>query len=147
MPTYELTVLLRTMTRPEITSTLKRTADSIFSSGGVIRKIDSLGLLKTPYKISSHGAVHREANYFLIYFDASPSSILNLGEGFSRDIDIVRQRIYKQITEDPKPCTLSEEVKPPAYRLEVQKMMEIAKAQQKKKFEYNTGLDYYPFQR
>ncbi|XP_046751894.1 probable 28S ribosomal protein S6, mitochondrial [Diprion similis] len=146
MPTYEVSMLLRVMPKTEIVSTLKRTANTIFSTGGIIRKIDSLGLKKMPYKTSAHSLVHKEANYFVIYFDAPPSKIVDLDEAFSRDVDIVRRRIYKQDYEPPGACTLADEIKPPAYRSEVQKMMEIAE-KTKKKFNYNTGLDYYPFQK
>ncbi|XP_046433162.1 probable 28S ribosomal protein S6, mitochondrial [Neodiprion virginianus] len=147
MPTYELAMLLRVMPKTDIVSTLKRTANTIFSTGGIIRKIDSLGFKKMPFKTSAHSLVHREANYFIIYFDAPPSKIFDLDEAFGRDVDVVRRRIYKQDSEPPEPCTLADEIKPPPYRSEVQKMLEMAKKAKKPQFSYNTGLDYYPFQK
>lgn len=51
--------------------------------------------------------------------------------------------------DDPKEfkCTLEDEMKPPAYREEVIRMMRIAKKNQKEKYPQNTGLTYYPFQK
>lgn len=40
---------------------LKRAANYIFEQGGFIRKLENLGSRPTPYKISSHGFVHKEA--------------------------------------------------------------------------------------
>ena len=41
-------------------STLKRTAEAIFSKGGFIRKIDNLGKQQTPYRMSANNQVHKE---------------------------------------------------------------------------------------
>jgi len=50
--------------QPEIAVSLKRTAQEIFNRGGFIRKLENLGIGKdTPYKISSHGQVHRTARF------------------------------------------------------------------------------------
>ncbi|XP_055843017.1 probable 28S ribosomal protein S6, mitochondrial [Episyrphus balteatus] len=147
MPTYELSLVLRQMSRPEIVSVLKRTAECIFDKGGIIRKLENLGSRALPHKISEHGLVHREGNYFAIQFDTAPTKIVDLNEEYGRDIDIIRRHIFK--LEEPKAveCTLHEELQPPAYRKDVQKMIEIAKRKQKKKYDYNSGLDYYPFQK
>ncbi|XP_012277567.1 probable 28S ribosomal protein S6, mitochondrial [Orussus abietinus] len=149
MPTYELPLLLRIMSKKEIASTLKRTATAIFGTGGFIRKIENLGKKEMPYKISAHQRVHREANYFIIYFDAPPKSLEDIKDHCTRDIDVIRNRIYKQNEVDVStPCTISEDMKPPTYRADVQKVMEQTKrreARNKNKFKYNSGLDYYPF--
>lgn len=127
---------------------MKRTAESILEKGGILRKIENLGTKETPYKISSHGLVHRTGSYFLMNFDVAPQQIEDLKEEYGRDIDIVRRHIFK--VEEPKKieCTFHEEMKPPAYRKEVIDMIELGKKNQKKpKFQYNSGLDYYPFQK
>lgn len=135
-------------------STLRRTADAIFEKGGIIRKLENLGTKPTPYKISAHGLVHRQASYFLIEFDTPPKHIADLNEFYGRDIDIIRRRVYKlpdplEVTKVE--CTLHDEIQPPAYRREVQEMIEKGKKDAQysfsKPFKYNTGLDYYPFQK
>ncbi|XP_053952457.1 probable 28S ribosomal protein S6, mitochondrial [Anastrepha obliqua] len=147
MPSYELALVLRQMSRPEIVSVLKRTAETILDRDCVIRKLENLGTRMLPYKISEHGVVHREGTYFTISFDAAPAKISDFMEEFGRDIDIVRRRIFKIEEPEEFQCTLHEEMLPPAYRKDVQEMIDIAKRKQKPKFKYNTGLDYYPFQK
>lgn len=46
----------------ELTTALKRVATNIFDRGGIIRKLENLGTRSTPYKISSHSQVHRQAS-------------------------------------------------------------------------------------
>lgn len=146
MPTYELAILLRTMPKVEIVSALKRAATSIFDKGGIIRKIENLGEMSTSYKMKNHGMIHRNASYFVVQFDSPPSSIEDLGEEWDRDVDVVRKRIYKVEPETFQECTLAEELKPPPYRMDVQKMIEEGRKKERK-FEYNSGLPYYPFQK
>ncbi|CAD6218888.1 GSCOCG00011487001-RA-CDS [Cotesia congregata] len=151
MPTYEMPLLLRIMSKPETFNTLKRVSTAIFSKKGIIRKIDNLGQKPTPYKMSNHNMVHREANYYVIHFDVPPRKIDDLLEEYGRDIDIIRSRIYKKPDDKEQPqCTWHEEMLPPPYRPEVQKLMDIAaksKTGYTIEFKYNSGLDYNPFQR
>lgn len=128
-------------------STLKRTAETILDKGGILRQLQNLGFAALPYKISKHGLVHREGTHFIINFDVAPTEIIDLKEEFGRDIDIVRRNIYKLEEPEKYECTLHEEMLPPAYRKEVQEMIEIAKRKHKPKYNYNSGLSYYPFQK
>ncbi|XP_037933647.1 probable 28S ribosomal protein S6, mitochondrial [Teleopsis dalmanni] len=147
MPIYEVALCMRQMNRPELISAIKRTAVCILDNGGILRKLENLGTRALPYKISKHNLVHREGNYFNIIFNSSPQKIDDLREEFERDVDVIRQNIFK--VEEPQKymCTLDEELQPPAYRKDVQEMIEISKRKQKPKFKYNSGLDYYPFQK
>lgn len=47
--------------KPELQNILKRTATTIFDKGGIIRKLENLGLKDLPYKISAHGVVNKKA--------------------------------------------------------------------------------------
>lgn len=150
MPTYELTLLLRVMPKTELKSTLKRVSSAIFDRGGIIRNIENLGFRPIPYKTSAHNLVHREANYFMFKIDTATQTVADLNEEYSRDVDIIRQRVFKVKEESEHSCTLETELLPPAYRKEVQKMVTIGKTQVNRftyKFKYNSGLDYYPFQK
>lgn len=150
MPTYEMPLLLRVMKKSECAEALKRVANSIFQTGGFIRKIENLGEKELPCKASSHGKVHKHASHFLFYFDVPPSSLVDLSDECRRDMDIIRAQIFTQ-HQSPKEeaCTLEEELLPPAYRPSVIKLLEEAKKHrsEKYKFKYNSGLDYYPFLR
>ncbi|XP_017053544.1 probable 28S ribosomal protein S6, mitochondrial [Drosophila ficusphila] len=147
MPSYELALVLRQLPRPELISVIKRTAESILDKGGIIRKLENLGTRALPHKVSEHGVVHREGTHFTIAFDTAPTRIADLKEEFGRDIDIIRRYIFKVEEPEEKPCTLHEEMLPPAYRKDVQEIIAAAQKKQKKKYNYNSGLDYYPFQK
>ncbi|CAK1551818.1 unnamed protein product [Leptosia nina] len=150
MPTYELAMMLRAMPKVELKNSLLRISNAIFERGGIIRDIENLGFRPLPYKTSAHGLVHREANYFVFKIDTATTVVSDLKEEYSRDVDVVRQRVFKVTEELEHKCTLEEELLPPAYRKEVQKMIEVGKTQVNRfthKFSYNSGLDYYPFQK
>ncbi|XP_044269285.1 probable 28S ribosomal protein S6, mitochondrial [Tribolium madens] len=147
MITYELCLLYRIMPKAELASVVKRTANAIFEKGGFIRKLENLGTRDMPHKTSMHGQVHHKASYFLIEFNAPPTCIDNLLDEYVRDVDIIRKRIYKKQEIAPFECTLHEDMLPPPYRKSVQELIAQTKKTDKPKYEYNTGLDYYPFQK
>lgn len=100
-----------------MTQCLKRTANQIFESGGFIRRIDNLGTSDTPWKMSSHDAIHKKANYFIVEFDVPSSALYPFNNYLSRDVDIIKRTIFRIPENEPQPpCTLHYELKPPAYR-------------------------------
>ncbi|KAF4518355.1 hypothetical protein B566_EDAN007082 [Ephemera danica] len=156
MPGYELSIALRVMTKPfavlhtgktELVATLKRTAHEILDRGGFLRQVENLGTRATPHKMEAHGQVHREASYYRLEFEAPPQLVTQLPDVLCRDVDVLRSRIYKLRLPLQQECTIFEETKPPAYRPEVQQMIEIGKRKVKKRFNPNTGLPVTPFQR
>lgn len=86
-------------------------------------------------------------SYFLMEFNVPPTKVDDLMEEYARDIDIIRRRIYKKVPKDDFECTLHEELKPPPYRKSVQNLVAEARKLDKPKFKYNSGLEYYPFQK
>ncbi|KAI4498700.1 hypothetical protein M0802_006167 [Mischocyttarus mexicanus] len=148
MPTYEMPLLLRVMTKPETFNVLKRVATAIFDNGGFIRKIENLGVKELPCKLSFRGSTYWQASHFLYHFDAPPSKVDSLIDEYNRDIDVLRNKIYKQETPESVDCTLYEEMLPPIFRKEVQQLMEIAAKQNRKhqKKQYSRKLKYYPSQ-
>lgn len=128
-------------------SALKRTAETLYNNGGIIRKLDNLGQLDTPYKISAHSQVHKHANYFIYKFDAPVNKIDELKEEYAHDVDLLRRRIYKITPPVQDACTLELELQPAPYRKEVQEMIAISKRNEKKPFNSKAGITYYPFQR
>lgn len=133
--------------QPELITALKRTAEGIFQKGGVIRKLENLGFRDMPYKISMDRVPYRQAHYFVYTFNVPPTTLTDLNDESSRDVDIIRHRIFKIKEEETVPCTLEDECKEPAYREDVQKLLEIQKKKTKVHWEPRSGLDYYPFQR
>uniref|UniRef100_A0A1B6L4I5 Small ribosomal subunit protein bS6m n=1 Tax=Graphocephala atropunctata TaxID=36148 RepID=A0A1B6L4I5_9HEMI len=149
MPIYELSFLIKVLPKIDTSSVLKRAANAIFEQGGIIRKIDNLGSRPTPYKMSSHGHVHKEASYFVYTFDFPPAKLGILNDVLARDVDVIRKRIFRVTPEETVECMLEEEIKPAPYRKEVQDMIEEGrrKAALKKKFSYGNNLKIYPFQK
>nr|CAG4644331.1 EOG090X0EB8 [Lepidurus arcticus] len=115
MPAYELSLILRTMSKPEMVATLKRAAEGILDRGGILRKMESLGTKTLPYRLNVHGLRHTEGMYFLMRFDAPPPVIEELKDVCVRDVDIIRPSVSKIEKKVGFPCTLEEELQPPAY--------------------------------
>ncbi|XP_022119961.2 probable 28S ribosomal protein S6, mitochondrial [Pieris rapae] len=150
MPSYEMAMIIRAMPKIELKNALMRISNGIFDRGGIIRKIENLGYRPLPYKTSAHGLVHKEANFFVFKIDTATTVVSDLKEEYSRDVDVVRQRVFKVNEDLDHTCTLEMELLPPAYRREVQQMIKMGKSQVNRfrhKFSYNSGLDYYPFQK
>lgn len=80
-------------------------------------------------------------------FHVPPANLYDLKDELHRDVDVVRKSIFQKNEPINFECTLHEELQPAPYRKDVQKLMALAKKKERPKFEYNTGLDYYPFQK
>lgn len=116
MISYELAFLTRLLPKEELTGILKRTANTIFENGGIIRRIDNLGSRPVPYKMKNLGSQQKEANYFVMEFIVPPTKLSELTTIYNRDIDIIRNRIYKISAQEAHECTIEEDMKPPPYR-------------------------------
>lgn len=60
MPSYEASLVLRSLTKPELAAILKRSALKIFDKNGILFGIENLGTRKLPFAISKHSTKHRE---------------------------------------------------------------------------------------
>lgn len=114
----------------------------------MIRSIENLGRRAIPYTTSAHGEPHKEAHYYIIKFDSNTDTVADLREEYGRDVDIIRRAFFRVEEKAPLACTIAEEIQPPAYRVDVKKMIEISKNQKNPftyRFRYNSGMDFYPF--
>nr|CAG4643624.1 EOG090X0IQO [Ilyocryptus agilis] len=148
MPSYELSLTLRILTRPELISSLKRTAETIVDQGGILRQFLSLGSGPLPYKMRAHTRVFKEGTYFLMKFDAPSTALDTLLDELRRDSDLIKSLLQK--VEEPAKfeCTLDEEMQPPAYRKDVLELVDESKKVIRHRYRQNTpGFSYYPFQR
>lgn len=109
--------------------------------------MDNAGFRDLPYKISKDRVAYRQASQFMYTFDVPTKMVDELNEEGHRDVDIIRMAIYKIKEHEPIPCTLHDEMKEPAYREDVQKLLEMDKKKRKPHWLPNSGIDYYPFQR
>lgn len=148
MPLYEVSLVLRVLPRTDLVSSLKRSATTIIQQGGILRKFESLGTNPLPFKMKSHNAWHRKGTYFVMKFDAPSSSIEILSDEFQRDIDLIRSNIVKVEKPNKSECTLEEEMQPPAYRKDVQKLIEEGRKTIRPMYQQNSpGFDFNPFQK
>lgn len=133
--------------QPEFKAAAKRTAELIFDRGGFIRKIDYLGFNQLPYKISKNRQPYREAEQIIYTFDVGAKVRSDLLEEVNLDVDVVRCKIFPQQQHIENKCTLEEEMKPVAYREDVQELLRLQEKNQKKKWSPQMGIEFYPFQR
>ncbi|XP_056326951.1 28S ribosomal protein S6, mitochondrial [Danio aesculapii] len=102
MPRYELYMILKAMQRPETAAVLRRTVETLFERGAVVRSLENLGERRLPYKISKHDSRQTHGGYFSIDFHASPNIVSELLNHLERDVDVLRPTVVKKDTELPK---------------------------------------------
>lgn len=156
MPTYELVLLLKKMDVTALKTVLTRNAKYVLESGGNLRKMENLGHQTTPFAIVKQGRREHSAHYFLFNYDANIQQNREIHDKFKRDLDVLKSTSFVEckipgepLQEKPKlECTLHEDLLPPPYRPSVVKLLQQAEKvrnrKQKKKFKFNTGLDYSP---
>ncbi|KAJ1531719.1 hypothetical protein ONE63_000385 [Megalurothrips usitatus] len=149
MPSYELAILFRALAKDKLAEAMKTTAGLIFEEGGIIRKLNNLGLQPTPYKMRSHGQWFKQANYFVYEFDIPASSVSNLKNELQKREFIVRNLIFSPVTPiSPEECLLEEEMQIAPFRKDVQMMLKKAKENEaermRSKVKPNHGLDFEP---
>ncbi|KAL7647111.1 UNVERIFIED_CONTAM: hypothetical protein RMT77_002369 [Armadillidium vulgare] len=123
MVAYELSLLVKAASKPNLVNIVKRTSEMIMDNKGYIEKIEFLGTKPLPLKIDAHGRTHNRASYFLIHYHTSYENFNKIQDNCKRDIDIIRPVIYPKPIPSEITCTLHEEIKPPAYRADVALMI------------------------
>ncbi|XP_045110098.1 probable 28S ribosomal protein S6, mitochondrial [Portunus trituberculatus] len=146
---YELSLIVKHLPKNSTVGVVKRVAESILDEGGFVSKIESLGARELPYRMRAHGQLHSKGSYFLLDFVAPPVKIYDIKDNCKRDVDLIRPMVFSKEEPSTITCTLHEEIKPPAYRSEVQKMVEEAKQRipinKRRRFKLVTSVGYNPF--
>ena len=145
-----MTLIMRKMAQPSLVQAVKKVAEEIYSQGGYIRNMKSLGTRTLPNIKYAKGLKHTEGTYLLLDVDVRTSDLDKLGDEYRRDGDIIHQRFFSKVEEEFNCAgTLDDEQKSPAERPSVQKLIEQGRRPPKFKkiFDSKTGLDYYPFHR
>jgi len=151
MPTYELTLIMKKMARPRLVEALKRAGQQIYTNGGYIRKVESLGDRRLPNrKTAGDGTKVTEGTYFSFECDLKTNSAPRIMDEFNRDKEIIQK--YLLACSDEKvacPQTYDSELLPPSERPSVQQLISEGRRRHphKKTFSDKTGLDLYPFHR
>lgn len=126
---YDLVLVLRKMSQPNLVACMKRVANHLWDNNGVLRKIEFLGLQDLPVKVRSSvpGKPFKVGNYFIYHVEIGPQKLKRLRDTFKLDVDIVREQFYmkeeNKVPEDYE-CTLNEELLPPSLRPSVKPLLE-----------------------
>ena len=151
MPNYQMTVIVRKLAQPATVAAVRRVAEEVYTSGGYIRKIQSLGTRKLPNIKNSKGMMHTEGTYMLLDIDVKANDLSKMNDEYIRDKDIIQQFFIAKDKDPEFKCmeTLDDERKPPAERPSVQALIEQGRRPPrfKKIFDDKTGLEFYPFHR
>nr|CAG4642192.1 EOG090X0IQO [Eurycercus lamellatus] len=123
MPSYELSLLIRLMSKPELVSSLKRTAETVLDQGGVLRKFISLGTNPLPIRMKAQNSWHREASQFVMKFDAPSSALDTIRDELRRDIDIIKHHLLQQEIESEPLKKTHEHTHIPEYRVQKQPLI------------------------
>ena len=138
------------MGQQSLVQAIKKVATEVYSRGGYIRKLQSLGTRTLPNIKVSKGAKHYEGTYVLMEIDVKLADLDSLKDEYRRDSNIIQQYFLSK-KDDKFTCaeTLDDELKPPAERPSIQRLIEVGRRPPKFKkiFDPKTGLDYYPFHR
>jgi len=150
MPTYELSIILKKMARPQVVETLKRTGQNIYNNEGYIRQIQSLGERRLPNIKTVKGERHTEGAYVLFECDIKTDKIYKINDEMLRDKSII-QTYFLAVQEEKHICPeeYDGELLSPAERPSIQNLITEGRKRPKFRKIWNdhTGLDYYPFHR
>ena len=84
--------------RGQLIEHIKTTSKILMQKDCVIRKIQSMGLKKLPYRIKKNGVTNFEGHYWQILFYGRPSVQNELRDILRKDEEVIRMEILKQGT-------------------------------------------------
>ncbi|CAD5212037.1 unnamed protein product [Bursaphelenchus xylophilus] len=128
MPLYEVTMIPKSMAKPDLVNAIKRVAVTMLDKGAVIDSMESLGHRDLPFRRNSK--LLKEPNYstnmFLFNTYMPIKTMHDVIEVLKNDKDLLRIFAVSEhdIPKQPEQCTLHEFLKPPAYRKTVQELRE-----------------------
>ncbi|KAJ7045611.1 ribosomal protein S6, partial [Mycena alexandri] len=96
MPIYEMVCISAHF--PEykhIQGLVRQSALHILDSGGVVRKINSLGTRSLPQRMRRHGNYHEIGDYWTMHFDTAPRTLRTLNGLMRQDPRVIRWTVLK----------------------------------------------------
>ncbi|GFY24407.1 probable 28S ribosomal protein S6, mitochondrial [Trichonephila clavipes] len=127
MPAYEFSVLVKVLPKPELSAVLKRVGILLLDKGVVLQKIQNVGTTNLPYRIRKEGVYYKQGSYFAYAFTGSPKIFADVEDACVCDPDILKYGFVETYKKYPESCTLEEELRPPAFRTSVLKLLEDGK--------------------
>jgi len=123
MVAYEISVIIKAVSKAKMVSTMKRTCEMIMANKGYIESIQFLGTRALPLKIHKYGQAFNRGSYFIINYHTPYTARDDIKDNCKRDVDIIRETIFPKESAQEFICSLHDEIKPPAYRADVAKMI------------------------
>eukprot|EP00761_Pharyngomonas_kirbyi_P010980 gb/GECH01011004.1/.p1 GENE.gb/GECH01011004.1/~~gb/GECH01011004.1/.p1 ORF type:complete len:269 (+),score=61.38 gb/GECH01011004.1/:1-807(+) len=97
MPLYEAVVILGASHKPSrVSNVLTRHAGTVVNNGGVVRRLDNMGISKLAYPMKRWKERHHYGRYVYMLFDCGTNTINRLNSDLSKDEHIFRWAVYKQ---------------------------------------------------
>eukprot|EP00730_Choanoeca_flexa_P018264 TRINITY_DN8874_c0_g2_i1.p1 TRINITY_DN8874_c0_g2~~TRINITY_DN8874_c0_g2_i1.p1 ORF type:complete len:118 (+),score=11.15 TRINITY_DN8874_c0_g2_i1:28-381(+) len=95
-PSYELSLILRSMDKAQLVQAVKPICSQILNNGGIIRDVSSQGNLDLPYRMKAHFEYHKVGRYATVEFDSSPTTMQAIVQSCTSDQNIIRHNILKK---------------------------------------------------
>ncbi|VDN23828.1 unnamed protein product [Gongylonema pulchrum] len=129
MPAYEITLITRSLAKPELFNTLRRAAKLLLDSGAVIEKMESLGHRDLPYRrVRKQTTEHvYTSNYFLIKAFMPREVRQTTTTVLRNDLDLVHVVFVPQKPVEPIHCNLEQLLQPPPKRESVKALRDKQK--------------------
>lgn len=97
MPLYEAVVIVGAKHKPsQVNSVLTRHVGTVVNNGGVVRRLDNMGISKLAYPMKRWKERHHYGRYIYLLFDCGTKAINQLNGDLSTDEHIFRWAVYKQ---------------------------------------------------
>ncbi|UMM12833.1 hypothetical protein L5515_001413 [Caenorhabditis briggsae] len=131
MPFYEVSMITRSLSKPDLVKALTRAGNTLLDHGAVIEKVESLGHRDLPYKRlakQTNEPVYA-SNFFLFKAHMSREARQKTKSILTHDLDTVQVDLI-QVDTMPSPkveCSLEEILKSPADRQAVRDLRENQK--------------------
>ncbi|EJW81234.1 hypothetical protein WUBG_07857 [Wuchereria bancrofti] len=129
MPSYEITLITRSLAKPELFTTIRRAAKVLLDNGAIIEKLESLGHRDLPFRrVRKQTTEHiYTSNYFLIKA-FMPREVRDTTNTILRnDLDLVHVCYMHEKPKEPIYCNLAELLKPPSKRESVKALRDNQK--------------------
>lgn len=97
MPLYECIYYVRSnLPLSAVAQTMKGKAQVVLESGGVLRRLDNMGIMPLAYPMYRRREKHYKARWVYMLFDASPECVNDVQERLAMDLNVFRWVFYRE---------------------------------------------------
>ncbi len=97
MPLYETVILVNARASlPAVAQVMKQKAQCVFEHGGVLRRLDNLGIMPLAYPMYRNRKKHYKGRWLLMLSDSSPKAQERLVELIRKDTEVIRWSVQRE---------------------------------------------------